>query len=223
MKAIIFDFDGVVVESEPVHFRAFQEVMAPLGITFDYDDYQRDLIGFDDREAFAFLLEQRQSGPEPTGTVPSMRELCMAKLEVFERLIVEDGMPAVPGTLELIDEAHAAGFPIAIASGATRADIELILADLDRRDRFEIIVTADDVQRSKPDPTTYRLAAEKLGVAPGDAWAIEDTDAGLASATDAGLRAIALLTTCPEARLHRAERIIPNLTGVTLETLRGWW
>jgi beta-phosphoglucomutase len=224
LKAIIFDFDGVIVDSEPVHFRAFQEVARSFGFGFDYRHYLEHYIGFDDRDGFRHMLREAGRPAEEA----RVRELCEAKQEVFERMVGE-GVPMIPGARDLIEEASSQ-LPIAIASGATRADIELVLAGLKLRDRFALIVSADDVASSKPHPLTYALAAERLaaanpaaGLEPRACLAIEDTAAGVASARGAGLRTLGLTTTGPAEKLREADRVIDDLAGVTLGQLGAWY
>jgi HAD superfamily hydrolase (TIGR01509 family) len=224
LKAIVFDFDGVVVDSEPVHYRAFMELGKGLGIAFDYEYYLRHYIGFDDRDAIRAMLIGAGKPPEDG----HIAELCRQKQAVFERLVGQ-GAAAIPGAVELIDEAHGQ-IPIAVGSGATTLDIELMLESLGRRDRFEVIVSADHVKRSKPDPATYRMAVEQLAdkhpgqdLTPGDCLAIEDTAAGIESARGAGLMTLGVATTGPASSLSRAQRVEPGLQGVTLATLRGWF
>jgi len=226
LKAIVFDFDGVVVDSEPVHFAAMLEVGRGFGASFDYEAYQDKLIGFDDRDALSYILENWIPG-QPRGnqvslTPHQLMELCAQKQQAFDR-IAGAGVPTVPGTVELIDQAAGAGFPIAIGSGATRADIELILKQLGRMDRFEHIVTANDVEKSKPHPQTYAMACDKLGFAPHECLAIEDTVAGLTSAKQAGLMTLALTTTTPADQLAIAQRVVPNLAGIGLDELKAWY
>ena len=225
LKAIVFDFDGVIVDSEPLHFAAFVEVGGPLGVTMDYPTYLRDYIGFDDRDAFRYMLASVGREPEP-GQIESLGH---EKAEAFERLIA-DKVITIPGVLELIDDATATGLPIAISSGATKFDIDLMLGALDKADRFPVIITADDVARSKPDPTSYMLAVERLaaafpeaGITPVNCLAIEDTTAGLTSATAAGLMTLGLTTTGSADALAQADRVIPDLRGVSVKTLRGWY
>lgn len=224
LKAIIFDFDGVVVDSEPVHYKAFMEIGKDLGVAFDYQHYLRHYIGYDDRDAIrAMLIEAGM----PTDDA-HIAELKKTKQVAFENL-VNQGAAAIPGAVELIDEAHS-HIPIAIASGATTLDIELMLKSLNRLDRFEIIVSADHVRRSKPDPTTYRMAYEKLAekhpeqaLLPENCLAIEDTAAGIESANGAGLLTLGITTTGPAAALSRANRVEAGLEGLTLATLRTWF
>jgi beta-phosphoglucomutase len=231
-NAIIFDFDGVIVDSEPLHYQAFVLTGKSFGYDFTWEQYMAQFIGFDDRDAFKYMLAQAIEGgatPDIDDVDTAVAELVEKKRSAFEAIAAAQ-TAAVPGTLDLIDQAHAAKLPIAIASGATHADIEQMLAILGKRDRFDIIVAADDVEHSKPDPTTYRRAFERLaerhpdaGLTPETTLAIEDTSAGLASAKGAGLMTLGLTTTGSADALAQADRVIENLEGVTLETLRGWF
>lgn len=225
LQAIIFDFDGVIVDSERAHFQAFIEVFEPLGVTFDYDTYQRDLIGFDDRGAMAFLFEHDLGQPDSQERRQKISQLCQSKQDIYLRLVAEGAMEPVPGTLEFIDGLPD-DFPIAIATGATRADIDAVLQALGRQDDFKVIVTADDVAFSKPDPATYVQAVEQLSGAinrelePRDCLAIEDSSAGIDSARQAGLRTLALKTTHTSEQLSLADVVIDHLIGVSLEQIR---
>ncbi len=224
LKAIVFDFDGVVVDSEPVHYKAILEMGKGLGVTFDYEHYLREYIGFDDRDAMRMILKQAGMPIEES----HVAELRQKKQLVFNELVLQ-GAAAIPGAVELIDEAYSQ-IPIAIGSGATTMDIELMLDSISKRDRFEIIVSADHVSRSKPDPTTYRMAVEQLAdkhptldLTPGSCLAIEDTAAGIESARGAGLMTLGIATTGPASTLRRAHRVEPGLEGVTLAKLHEWF
>lgn len=231
-QAIIFDFDGVIVDSEPLHYQAFVLTGKSFGYDFTWEQYMAQFIGFDDRDAFKYMLAQAIEGgatPDIDDVDTAVAELCEKKRVAFEAIAAMQ-TAAIPGALPLIDAAHDAGLPIAIASGATHADIEQMLTILGRRDRFDIIVAADDVEHSKPDPATYRIAFEKLAAKHPDAkldpattLAIEDTSAGLASAQGAGLMTLGLTTTGTAESLAIADRVIENLEGVTLDTLHGWF
>jgi len=225
LKAIVFDFDGVLVDSEPLHYQAFLEIGRTLGCDFDYQQYLDELVGFDDRDAFEHLLQRGSAAP---GGDTSIATLCDDKQRAFERL-VQRGIQPIAGALALVDDA-AAQLPVAIASGATMTDITLILDQLDRRDVFETIVSADQVERSKPDPHSYALAVDRLAqrhpdlaLEPGDCLAIEDTVAGLASARGAGLMTLGLASTNPAEGLTDAMRVVDSLEGVNVQTLRQWF
>lgn len=231
-KAIIFDFDGVIVDSEPLHYQAFVLVGKSLNFEMTWEQYLTQYIGFDDRDAFRYMLAQAIEGghtPDIENVQATLDDLIEKKRRAFEA-IAEMGTAAILGSVELIEEAHAAGLPIAIASGAVHADIEQMLRLLNIRDKFDIIVAADDVEHSKPDPTTYALAFKKLsakypgaGLTPGNTLAIEDTGAGLQSAIGAGLQTLGLTTTSPPDVLKNAGRVIEDLSGVTLATLNRWY
>lgn len=224
LKAIVFDFDGVLVDSEPLHFAAFREVGRTLGVDLDYQRYLGELVGFDDRDVFNHLLRD----PDTAAHQEPIAGLCQRKQAAFEDL-VNRGIAPIPGAMELVDAA-AAVMPIAIASGAVQSDITLILEKLQRLHMFEVIVTADHVARSKPDPESYALAVDKLAqqhpelaLEPAYCLAIEDTAAGLASARGAGLRTLGVTTTAAADQLEGAERVVEDLNAATVDKLRNWY
>ncbi|MAE67944.1 MAG: HAD family hydrolase [Phycisphaeraceae bacterium] len=234
LKAIVFDFDGVIVDTERLHHEAFLEVVAPFGVRFDYREYVEHLIGYDDRDVFRVLLARAAGaagdcGPAAFDGDPARIEaLKQEKGEVFARMATQSAVP-IPGVLEFLDDI-ASRVPAAISSGATAGDIGLILGGLQRRDRFDPIVTADDVTRSKPDPECYRRAVEGLAVRhpdldlqPGDCLAIEDTPAGIEAARRAGLRVLGLATSMPEGQLRGADRVIGSFDEISFESLRAWF
>lgn len=227
LKAIVFDFDGIVADSEPLHHEAFRRMTAPMGLDISYGTYAEKYLGYDDRDFFRVVLRELGRCDEAADN-ERIAVLCQEKQEVFEA-VVSEGVAAIPGVLELIEEAKSA-MPVAVASGATRRDIEMILSRLSLEGVFAPIVTADDVQQSKPHPQTYRLAASgvaarhpELGIEPGDCLAIEDSAPGLESALGAGLMTLGVGTTGPVSALHRANRAVASFEGVTLETLRAWF
>ncbi len=220
MLAVIFDFDGVIVNSEPLHWRAFVDVLRPMGLEVDYLTYLQRYVGCDDRDFYRLFFKDRGRSFDEQA-LPRMIE---AKARAFER-IVEQGVEAIDGAVELVT-ACAERWPVGLCSGALRRDIECILpriGDGTLMQRFGAVVTADDVARSKPDPAGYLLAAERLGVAPGECVAIEDTPAGIASALGAGLKTLALTTTCPADALTDADRIVESLTQVDPNALAEWF
>ncbi len=219
MQAIVFDFDGVIADSEPLHWQAFGRVLGPLGFACDYPTYLRKYVGFGDRD---MLIEWFGETGKPLDEA-RLAEFVAAKADAFAQVVGENAR-AFPGAVELIDEA-AGKLPLAICSGAVLSDIELILpavGDGQVMSRFDVIITADDVHRSKPDPTCYRLAAERLGIDPGACLAIEDTAAGLQAARDAGMKTLGVAHTHPKEELS-ADHVVDELAGVTLGQLRQWY
>lgn len=212
-SAVIFDFDGVIVDTEPLHYQAFQKLLHPLNLGFSWDDYVKTYMGFDDRDAFR---EAYRRG----GKVLSEKELeqLVAEKAIVFQEVIKIGVTPYPGVIDLIRQLHHQKTPLAICSGALRSDILPILGQFDITSCFSRIVTADDVPHSKPDPTCYRIAAEQLMAAFPDELtskdliiAIEDTPAGISSAKGAGLKVIAVSNSYPRDRLKSADSIVASL------------
>ena len=131
----------------------------------------------------------------------------------------------MPGAVELV-ESVAADLPIGLATGSRACDVEAALNNLaDGRlaGLFQTIVTADEVENSKPDPATYATAVDNLGMDPSACFAIEDSPDGIKSALGAGLRVIGVAVMHDEAKLYEAEKVLPTLAGVTLADLKQWF
>jgi HAD superfamily hydrolase (TIGR01509 family) len=220
LNAVIFDFDGIIVDTEPLHYKAFQELLVPLGLGYSWEQYLEQYLGFDDRDAFreAFRAGGRLLSDQ------ELKALMDAKADAFQS-IVSVGVAPYPGVVELI-RAISGTLPLALCSGALRSDIDPILVQLGLTGAFDTLVTADEVAASKPDPESYRLAVRRLQeIHPGriDAaasLAIEDTPAGIASATGAGLKVLAVTNSYPKERLAGAVKVVDSLAGVDLEALR---
>lgn len=213
-EAVIFDFDGVIVDTEPLHYRAFQEVLNPLGISFSWEEYVKTYMGFDDRDAF----NEAFKGHSPVITAESLQALIEQKALCFID-IIKSGIHAYPAVVELTRAIHENRTPLAISSGALRSDIDPILKMLGIADCFDVIVTAEDVSKSKPDPECYKLAHKMLEgiwerrISPENVVAIEDTPAGIAAAKGAGLSVIAVTNSYPADHLADADRIVASLQG----------
>lgn len=208
ISAVVFDFDGIIVDSERLHWAAFNRVLEPLGRSISWPEYIKIFIGFDDRDVFRNVFPERE--------VSGLRPLLVQKAAVFQEMLEIGGAEALPGAVALIQ--HLSGkIPIAICSGALRSDILPVLKKLGVENAFEDIVTAEDTQISKPDPAPYRLAMKKLKITEG--LAIEDTPAGIASAKGAGLKVLAVTTSHVPAHLEQADAVVDSLEGLTLEKL----
>ncbi len=221
LQAVIFDFDGVIVDSEPLHYRAFLEVLKPRGIEFSFDEYLDRYIGFDDRDAFKEAF--KQMGKKLDG--PELADLIVRKAKAFERIVKSEIKP-FPGSVELIRDLSNEKIPLAIASGALKDEIELILGMLSLSSYFNVIVSADQVKKSKPDPETYIVALKELEqklsavkLDPGACIAIEDTPAGIASAQRAGLKVVAVGHSYQREDLVAADCAVENLNEITLSGL----
>lgn len=219
--ALIFDFDGVIVDTEPIHYQVFQKILEPIGLGYSWQEYTNIYMGFDDRDAFreAFRAANRPLTPD------TLQALINQKAAMFEQ-VVALGVTPYPGVLELITELATQDIPLAISSGALRSDIMPILAQLGLTDSFTHIVTADDVPQSKPHPASYLHAKQKLLNSfpkklneSSRIYAIEDTPAGIQSAKGAGLTVIAVTNSYPAEKLGQADAQFTSLT----QLLGGTW
>ena len=216
MDALIFDFDGVVVDSEPVHLAGFQQVLTAEGINMSHDDYYEKYLGFDDYDCFKAVAADN----DVEFTDAKVRQLTEAKTQLVLKEFRTSVQP-LPGAVELIRQAASGGAPMAICSGALRREIELASESVGIRDCFQIIVAAEDVHRGKPDPEGYRLALLRLsqyapsGPEPGRTVVIEDSPAGIEAAGSLGMKVLAVSTSYPATELTAANRIVASLTEVT--------
>ncbi|MDD2366620.1 MAG: HAD family phosphatase [Desulfuromonadaceae bacterium] len=210
--AVIFDFDGVIVDTEPLHYAAFQKVLKPLGLNFTWDEYIEYYIGFDDRDAFRHVFLSNKM----TLTDNLLQKLIEQKAAIFEE-VIKSGVTAYPGVLDLIARLSENSVPLAICSGALKSDIDPILAMLGISNCFDIIVTADDVAASKPDPECYDLAYRRLNSAYSNSFskertvAIEDTPAGISAARGAGLIVCAVTNSYTADKLEQADFVTDSL------------
>jgi beta-phosphoglucomutase len=219
LHAIIFDFDGVIANSEPLHLRAFQATLAVEGISLSDDEYYSQYLGYDDVGAFRELAKNRGY---------DWNERHVAALVAFKGVklqeLLEAGAVLFPGAAEFIRES-AASVPIAIASGALPHEIREIVDAAGLASLFTTIVGAGDTAESKPSPEPYLRAFAQLRTAtgmnldPARSVAIEDSRWGLASARAAGLRCVGVTTSYPARDLPGAELTVSGLADLTLEML----
>jgi HAD superfamily hydrolase (TIGR01509 family) len=211
--AVLFDFNGVLVDDEDVHFEAFRRTLAAVDLTIDHHVYRR-YLGYDDRGTIVALLAHygRAGSVDEAALVRAVAD----KQEVYARLAGQHPRLGF-GARALVQALRAAGARLAIVSGARRAEIDAVLDAAALRGSFDAVVAAEDVTRGKPDPEGYRLARAQLEAAAGaplDAVAIEDAPAGLRAALSAGLRSVGLATTCPAAELDGADEIVASLADL---------
>jgi beta-phosphoglucomutase len=210
LNAVIFDFDGIIVDSEPMHYQAFQRVLEPLNKGFSWEEYCKVYIGYDDRDAFKEAFKARD---EKVST-RDLKRMIAQKAGIFQELIHNGEATPLPGAVELI-QSIPRKLPLALCSGALKEDILPIITNLGIENSFNVIVTAEDTKKSKPDPAPYKLALEKLGLdTPGTAIAIEDTPAGLLSAKRAGLKVLAVTNSYDREYLMEADAITDSLEKI---------
>lgn len=216
--AVIFDFDGVLFETEPTHCDALAVVLSQRGITLGWNEYSTKYVGLSDRE----ILDRIGRGHPALRNTP-MDELLDEKCrDYFTR--TKSGIPPIPGVANLIADLHAAGIPMAICSGSHRPEIDRLLALAKLARYFETIVTTEDVAASKPSPEGYLLAFERLcerhpQLSANRCIVFEDAAAGIIAARGAGMHAIALRKDYGEIDSAGPDAVIESFSDVTVPSL----
>jgi len=219
LQAIVFDFDGVIADSEPLHLKAFQQALAEEGIALERDDYFARYLGYDDVGMFQALGSHR-------GLAWTDRHITalVARKGMKLQAMIEGDEVLFPGAAAFI-RAAAAEVPIAIASGALRHEIVQIVESAGLGGLFATIVASGDTPESKPSPGPYLLAFEQLQQTTGRVLdrrrcvAIEDSIWGLESARGAGLRCVGVTTSYGAADLAGAELVVDSLKSLTIPML----
>jgi phosphoglycolate phosphatase len=190
--ALLFDIDGTLCDTDPLHIRAFNQTMAPYGITVGLDEYLRRVMGRTNANIMRDFF--------PEKSVEEHRALADAKEAAFRDLARTELHP-MPGLMALMDWADAEGIPMAAVTNAPIENAELMLTGLGIKHRFRTIVIGDRLPRGKPDPMPYLVAGERLGLECRDCVAFEDSRSGMRSASSAGAFAIGILSSLTEEDL----------------------
>jgi HAD superfamily hydrolase (TIGR01509 family) len=203
--AVLFDFDGVIVNSEPLHYQAFREVLAAEHVELTEEEYYRELIGFDDKGAFRHVYQTRNRPLSPR----TFLSLMAGKSEAMMDLIRARRFSALPGVEQFVRTLWRR-CPLAICSGALREEIEAMLEGISLRDCFPIIVAAEDVTVGKPDPMGYLMTAKLLGervhrpLRPADCLVIEDAPTVIHSVREVGFPVLGVASSYPLEKLSEA-------------------
>lgn len=215
ISAIVFDFDGVLADSEPLHLRAYQEVLASMGATLPREEYYARYLGFDDRGVFRTMSDDRGWAL----TAPQIATLIAEKTAALEEIVAGADV-LYPGAVECIERLVPI-WPLGIASGALRHEIEAILRPHALGRHFKFIIAAGDTAASKPSPDPYRQAAERHGLPPSSCVAIEDSRWGIESAKAAEMWCVGITHTYPVAELMGADAIVTTLDEITPDLIRS--
>jgi beta-phosphoglucomutase len=187
LKALLFDVDGTLADTDPIHMRAFERYLAPHGLSVDETFYRTRISGRTNAAIFAELFPER--GPDEHARLGDEKEALFR--EMADELAPLHGLPG------LLDWAVSRGCRLAAVTNGPRVNLQHALHSLGIEDRFEILVAREDVALGKPDPMPYTTALERLGVVPAEAFAFEDSPAGVMAAKAAGLFTFGLLTSQP--------------------------
>ena len=219
LQALIFDFDGVIANTEPLHYAGLHQTLKEIGIELTEAEYYADYLGYDDRGCILAALAANHRPADAAVVGRLMKRKAEAYLES-----VRHHQVIFPGVPEFVHEA-AHAYPLAIASGALRHEIEYILDTAGLRPAFLHITSAEDVTRGKPDPQPFLLALKALqqrdaGLIPTSCLVIEDSLPGVRGARAAGMKVLAVTNTHTVQDLHEAHAITNSLQETDLTELR---
>lgn len=221
LRAVIFDFDGVITDSEILHLEAFNRVLAQHDVEITVDDYYKDYLGLTDAECFKALADEGRLKVE----TQEIENFVKQKNEIFEETLKADSR-IIEGVVDFLAMLRQNSVRMAICSGALLAEIELILKQAQLGHFFEVIVSADEIEKGKPDPEGYLLALERLNqndnnaILPDECIVIEDSHWGLEAAKSAGMHTVAVTNSYAAEQLALAERIVGRLDELTIDDLQ---
>jgi len=230
LKAVIFDFDGVLVDSEQIHHKAFNRVLAKFHYQLSSREYYDRFLGLSDEELLRIVDKERHLSLSNQ----QFGQLLGEKANLFKEMAATEAgiIEGVPKFLNMLSDGR---IPMAICSGALLPEIETILESAGLRNYFEVIVSAEQVERGKPDPEGFLLALKLLNklvrrscggklhksIKPEDCVVIEDSHWGLEAAKAAGMRAIAITNTYAAEHLKPADKVIEHLSDLSLSELNS--
>jgi beta-phosphoglucomutase len=227
IRAVIFDLDGTLVDTEPLHFAAFNQVLRPDGIEIPLDEYSARLIGLNDRDCFATVLRENRK----EASDEHVAELIARKTVVYQAMVAERDV-LYPGAAKFVRDC-AQRFPLMIATGTLRAEAEAILRRAGLRELFLDIIAAEDVGHGKPEPDSFIAALGRIGyllrqrdpVLADECLVVEDTQAGIEAGHRAGMKVLALCHMAPASELAAADVVRNSISDLDLDgvlhALRG--
>ncbi len=221
LRAVIFDFDGVITDSEVLHLRAFNQVLAQHDIEITEEVYYKEYLGFTDRDCFESVAGKNKLGLDSE----QIENLIKQKNRVFVELAKTEAtiFKGVPEFLQMLREN---GIPMAICSGAVLEEIELILEQSGLGPFFEEIVSAEQIAKGKPDPEGFLLALKRLNegsqnsIASNECVVIEDSHWGLEAGNAAGMHTVGITNTYDVEQLTMAEKVVTKLSELSIDALQ---
>ena len=221
LRTVVFDFDGVITDSEVLHLRSFNQVLAQYGVEISTKDYYKEYLGLSDIDCFKALINKKVLQKPAQG----IENLAKEKNQVFEKLAKTEGR-IIEGVRDFLQMLSQNNIPMAICSGALLAEIELILEEARLRPFFEVIVSAEFVKKGKPSPEGFLLTLRKLNrnrrnpILPNQCIVIEDSHWGLEAARAAGMHTVAVTNSYDADQLTMAEKIVTGLGDLSIDALQ---
>ncbi|MBS7007537.1 HAD family hydrolase [Anaerostipes sp.] len=214
LKAVIFDMDGVIVDSEPGYYTSLLRLLDEFDAYVD-EEYNARYFGTTMEKLFTDTIEYLE--------LDTTVDYCNERFfEIYEEVVREEGFTPIKGTIELIREIHEAGIPMAVASSSPMDHIKRITEDLGVSDFFHELVTGEDCENSKPDPEIFLTAAQKLGVEPEHCAVVEDSANGVLAGTRAGMKVLGFSNPEYGSPSHeKAHKVVHSLEEADLKTLES--
>lgn len=205
IKAFIFDMDGTLLETTHIDYKAWVKLFGDHNTRFMSFDEYRKLLGVKSSEVIKKYLGLEDE---------LLDEALEKRLRYIKEILEKEGLRTVADAEQFLKATSKAGFRMALATGARREKMETVMGKTDLHKYFEVIVTANDVAKGKPDPDLFLQAAKLLNVSPSEAVVIEDAENGVIAAKNAGMKCIAITTTTPAQFLEGADLIIKSYSGL---------
>ncbi len=213
IKAVLFDFDGVVVQSEPLHKKTFMELLSPYGVEVSDERWYREFAGTGSRHIFEVLVREYGIGEDPALLVEKRKA-------AYERYVRGGALKETPGIREFLEMLRERGIKTAIVSGSHRTNVQAALETLGLGGYFDLIVSGDDMKLRKPDPGPFLAAASRLGLRPDECVGIEDSRSGILSVKAAGMRLVCVQSH-PAVDTSLCAMRIRDFRGLRLDVVLG--
>jgi len=221
LRAVIFDFDGVITDSEILHLRAFNQSLAQYGIEITKNDYYTMYLGFNDTDCYKLLIEKGLLKMDEQ----QINTLMIQKKKIFEQLAKAEGK-MIEGVRDFLNMLEQNNIPMAICSGSLLTEVEMVLEDARLRHLFEVVVSGEQVKKGKPDPEGFLLTLQRLNenrenpITANQCIVIEDSHWGLEAAKAAGMHTIAVTNSYDAEQLSMAEKIVDRLNELSIDDLQ---
>jgi len=221
LRAVIFDFDGVITDSEILHLRAFNQSLAPYGIEITKNDYYTTYLGFNDNDCYRLLIEKGLLKTDKQ----QVASLIEQKKHIFEQLAQTEGK-MIEGVRDFLTMLEENNIPMAICSGSLLTEVEMVLDEARLRHLFEVIVSGEQVKKGKPNPEGFLLSLQRLNenrenpITANQCIVIEDSHWGLEAAKAAGMHTIAVTNSYDAEQLSLAEKIVARLSELSIGDLQ---